>query len=175
MRDFACDFLIEVDNLDYNETDIKEVFNICLNQPLSQWEMKKLGNLGYWDFVYHIYHRGEPKHPPQAKSHSTDCPLLPPAVSGSTSPPMTHKRRRKNGPAVAPREVADNSAAAPPVAANDVAAVPPVVADVAAMPPGAAEEAAASPQAANETAAPPEVAEDAALPPEAVMSLPRSH
>ncbi len=137
--------------------------------------MEKLGNLGYWDFVYHIYHRGEPKHPPQAKSHSTDCPLLPPAVSGSTSPPMTHKRRRKNGPAVAPREVADNSAAAPPVAANDVAAVPPVVADVAAMPPGAAEEAAASPQAANETAAPPEVAEDAALPPEAVMSLPRSH
>ncbi len=57
MREFACDFLIEMDQLDYSE-DIKEVFNICLDQPLSMWEMEKLGNLGFWDFVYHVYHRG---------------------------------------------------------------------------------------------------------------------
>ncbi len=59
MRDFSCDFLIEVDNLDYNEADIKEVY-----KPLSLWEMEKLGNLGFWNFVYHVYHRGEPEPPP---------------------------------------------------------------------------------------------------------------
>ncbi len=92
MRNFACKFHTEVDNLHYNE-------------PLSLWEMEKLGNLGFWDFVYHVYHRGEPEPPPQAKSHPTDCPPFPPTVSGSPSPPMTRnrRRRRKNGPAAAPR------------------------------------------------------------------------
>ncbi len=77
VRNFTCDFLIEVDNLDYSEADVKEVFNICLDQPLSLWELEKLGNLGFWDFVYHVYHLGEPEPPPQAKSHSTDCTPLP--------------------------------------------------------------------------------------------------
>ncbi len=60
--------------MDYNEADIKKVFNIRLDHPLSLWEMEKLGNLVFWDFVYHVYHRGEIEPPPQAKSHSTDCP-----------------------------------------------------------------------------------------------------
>ncbi len=64
VRDFACDFLIKVDILDCNEADVKEVFNICLDQPLRLQEMEKLGNLGFWDFVYHIYHHGEPELPP---------------------------------------------------------------------------------------------------------------
>lgn len=77
VRDFACDFLIEVDNLDYSKADIKEVFNICLSQPLSLWETEKLGNLGFWDFIYHVYNCGELEPPPQAKSHSTHCPPFP--------------------------------------------------------------------------------------------------
>ncbi len=85
--------------------------SITLSAP---WEMEKLWNLGYWDFVYHVYYRGEPEPPPQAKSHSTDCPRLPPAVSGSPSTLMTHKRRRsKNGPAVAPLEAARRCCTAP--------------------------------------------------------------
>ncbi len=124
---FACNFFIEVDNLDYNVADIKEVFNICLDQPLSLWEMEKQGNLGFWDFVCHVYHCGEPEHPPQVKFHSTDCPPFPPVVSGSPSPPMTHnRRRRKNGPAAAPPEVAKD-AAAPPEVAKDAPAQPEVV------------------------------------------------
>ncbi len=105
VRNFTCDFLIEVDNLDYSEADVKEVFNICLDQPLSLWEMEKLGNLGFWDFVYHVYHLGEPEPPPQAKSHSTDCTPFPPAVSGSPSPPMA-----RNRPSAAPPEAADDAA-----------------------------------------------------------------
>ncbi len=124
---FACNFFIEVDNLDYNVADIKEVFNICLDQPLSLWEMEKQGNLGFWDFVCHVYHCGESEHPPQVKIHSTDCPPFPPVVSGSPSPPMTHtQRRRKNGPAAAPPEVAKD-AAAPPEVAKDASAQPEVV------------------------------------------------
>ncbi len=143
VRDFACDFLIEVDNLYYSEADVKEVFNICLDLPLSLWEKEKLGNVAFWDFVYHVYHRGEP--PPQIKSHSTDCL---PFVSGSPSPPMTRKhRRRKNGPAVVPREAADDTAAGPPEAPEE-ATTPQEAADDADMPPEVADATAAPPEAA---------------------------
>ncbi|XP_058610648.1 uncharacterized protein LOC131526381 [Onychostoma macrolepis] len=129
--DFVCVFLIALVNLDYNEADVKEVFNICLDQSLSLWEIEKLGNLGFWDFIYHVYHCGEPELPPQAKSHSTDCPPIPPAVSGSPSPPMTQKRRRKNGPAAAPPEAAKDAAAAPPVEADYAAVAPEAAKDTA--------------------------------------------
>ncbi len=143
VREIACDFLIKGDLLDYSEVDIKKVFNTYLDQPLSLWEMEKLGNLGFWDFVYRVYHRGEPVPPPQTKSHPTDCPPFPPTVSGSPSPPMTRNRRRKNWPAAVPPE-ATGDAAAPPEAAEEAAAPLDVPAEEAAAPPVVADEAAAS-------------------------------
>ncbi len=144
VREFACDFLIKVDLLDYSEADIKNVFNTYLDQPLSLWEMEKLGNLGFWDFVYRVYHRGEPEPPPQTKSHPTDCPPFPSTVSGSPSPSMTRNRRRKNWPSAVPPE-ATGDAAAPPEAEEEEAAAPlEVPAEEAAAPPVVADEAAAS-------------------------------
>ncbi|KAL0151904.1 hypothetical protein M9458_052796 [Cirrhinus mrigala] len=189
VRDFACDSLIEMDSLDYSEDDIKEVFNICLDQPLSLWEMEKLGNLGFWDFVYHVFDHEEPETPPQAKSHPTDCFLFPPAVSGSPSPLMTlkQKRRRKNGPASSATCI-EVEAVAPPVVADDAtvssvaaagATVPPEVADEAAAPKEVAVEAAVPQEAAKEAAAYPEAADDTEVPQEvageAAVSLVAPH
>ncbi|KAL0164091.1 hypothetical protein M9458_039844, partial [Cirrhinus mrigala] len=173
VRDFACDFLIEMNSLDYSEADIKEVFNICLDQLLSLWEMEKLGNLRFWDFVYHVFHRDEPKTPPQAKSHLTDCSPFPPAVSGSPSLLMTRKRRRrrKNGPASS-ATCTEEEAAVPPVTAEKAAAplIPtaPEMADDATAPQEAAEEAAVPQVVAVEAAGPPVTAEEAAVHPVAV-------
>ncbi len=112
------------------------------------------------------------------------------------SPPMTRNRRmRKNGPAVAPPEAADDAAAARPVVADNAtaarpevarrhcsapeeardAAAPPVEAEKAAVPPVVADDAAAPQRAAEEgQRSSPEAAQDAALPPEAVIPPPRS-
>lgn len=46
VRDFTCDFHFEVNHLHYNEADVKDVFNICPDQPLSLREMEKLAKLG---------------------------------------------------------------------------------------------------------------------------------
>ncbi len=188
VREFACDFLIEVDHLEYSDADIKEVFNICLNQPLSLWEMEELRNLGFWDFVYHVYHCGEPEPPPQAKSHSSDCPPFPPEVSGSP---------RKNGPERRPKRwpmILQLRSQWLPVMLLQCpqrqpkrlqcphrwlmkmhcSALPEVTQDAAA-PPEVAQDAAAPSEAAKDAAAPPEAADYAMeAPPEAVMPLPRS-
>ncbi|RXN33565.1 SH3 domain-containing -like protein [Labeo rohita] len=175
VRDFACDFLIEMNSLDYSEADIKEVFNICLDQPVSLWEMEKLGNLGFWDFVYHVFHRDEPETPPQAKSHLTDYSPFPPAVSGSPSLLMTRKRRRKIGPAssatcteeeAAVPPVMAEKAAAPLVVANKAAAFP-VLPNKAVAAPVMADDATALQEAAEEPAVPQVVADDATAPQEA--------
>ncbi len=84
-------------------------------KSLSLWEMEKLGNLGFCDIVYHVYHCGEPEPPLQAKSHSTDCPPPPPFHLQSVGAPAlqwpVNRRRRKNGPAAATPEVAEETVA----------------------------------------------------------------
>lgn len=40
IRDCACDFLVVVNDLDYEDNcDIKEVYNRSLDKPFSSWEM----------------------------------------------------------------------------------------------------------------------------------------
>ncbi len=169
VRDFACDFLIEVDSLDYSEADVKEVLTSASISLSARGRWRSWGILASGTFVYHVFHHEELEPPPQAKSHSTDCSPIPPAVSGSPSPPMTQKRRRsrKNGPASAPPEAADN-AAAPQEAAEDAAA-PQEAAEDAAAPQEAAEDGAAPQEAAVDVAAPQEAAVDAAAPQEAAV------
>lgn len=62
IRDFTCHFLAVVNTLDKYEDncDIKEVFNSCLDEPLSSLEMGRLGTLTFLEFVYQIYHHGGP-------------------------------------------------------------------------------------------------------------------
>ncbi|KAL0198031.1 hypothetical protein M9458_006571, partial [Cirrhinus mrigala] len=87
--DFACKFLTEVDHLDYSEADIKEVFNICLDQPLSLGRWRSCGI-----FVFRTsFTTSSILESRKAQSHRTDCSPLPP-ISGSPSPLMTCKRRR---------------------------------------------------------------------------------
>lgn len=61
VRDFACDFLFAVDEVDYSDNaDLNKIFNNCLREPLSPVERGRLEHLMFWDFVYHIYHCGIP-------------------------------------------------------------------------------------------------------------------
>ncbi len=94
IQDFACDFLAVINDLDYQDNnDLKEVFNSCLDEPLSPWEMVRLGTLTFWEFVYQIYHHG---------GHECLWGLEEPlwyTTHHNPSPPRTRKRRRrKNGP-----------------------------------------------------------------------------
>ncbi len=151
IQDFACDFLAVINDLDYQDNnDLKEVFNSCLDEPLSPWEMVRLGTLTFWEFVYQIYHHG---------GHDSLGLEEPPLVhypNHNPSPPMTRKRRRrKNGPTSSATSTEEDTA--PPEAANDIAAVPPEAPDDTAAPPVVAEYAAASPEAADNSAVPPEV------------------
>ncbi|RXN11545.1 glycine-rich RNA-binding 1-like protein [Labeo rohita] len=59
IRDLACDFLSVINDLDSEDNnDLKEVFNSCLDNSLSPWEMESLGSLTFWEFVYQIYYHG---------------------------------------------------------------------------------------------------------------------
>ncbi len=158
VKDFAYQFLFVAEGLNISDAELKDIFNTSLNEPVHAWEMGMLGILSFWQFVGYVYHRGEEGGLP---------PLGPPPIPLTDylvpSPPMTrNRRRRKNGPAVAPPEAADD--AARPVAADDTTAACPEVAEDTAAPPEEAGHAAASPVEAEEAAAPPVVADDAAAP-----------
>ncbi len=158
VKDFAYQFLFVAEGLNISDAELKDIFNTSLNEPVHAWEMGMLGILSLWQFVGYVYHRGEEGGLP---------PLGPPPIPITDylvpSPPMTrNRRRRKNGPAVAPPEAADD--AARPVAADDTTAACPEVAEDTAAPPEEAGHAAASPVEAEESAASPVVADDAAAP-----------
>ncbi len=156
VKDFAYQFLFVAEGLNISDAELKDIFNTNLNEPVHSWEMGMLGILSFWQFVGYVYHRGEEGGLP---------PLGPPPIPLTDylvpSPPMTRNRRRRNGPAVAPPEVADDAASACPEVAEDTAA-PTEEAGDAAAPPVKGEEAAAPPVVADGAAAPPVSADEAA-------------
>lgn len=81
--------------MDYSDNaDLKEVFNTCLTMPLSPWEMGRLGHLPFWKFVCQLHQSSRAEFLRSTNFHHTDYSPLPPAVSESPSPPVTHKRLR---------------------------------------------------------------------------------
>ncbi len=160
VKEFAYQFLFVAEGLNISDAELKDIFNTSLNKHVPAWEMGMLGILSFWQFVGYVYHRGEEVGLP---------PLGPPPIPRTDylvpSPPMTrNRRRRKNGPAVAPPDAADDAAAARPVVADDATAARPEVAEDTAVPPEEARDTAAPPVEAEESAAAPVVSDDAAAP-----------
>ncbi len=69
---FAQTFWTSTVGLDYNESVLKDFFNVCLDDPLPQWEMEGLRILDFWGFVRYLHHQwATPDHsePFQGFSH----------------------------------------------------------------------------------------------------------
>jgi len=56
LRECTCDFLVVVNDLDYEDNcDIKEVFNRSFDKALSSWEMGRLGTFCESTSPNHIF------------------------------------------------------------------------------------------------------------------------
>lgn len=80
---FAQTFWTIAVGLNYNETALKDLFNVCLDDPLPQWEKEGLRILDFRGFVRYLhsrsqcatpgksepFHRGFPHHPCPSDSH----------------------------------------------------------------------------------------------------------
>ncbi len=57
VRAFAQFFWTMSRGLDYQDAALKDIFNLCLDNPLPQWEMEQLRILDFWDFSNYVHHR----------------------------------------------------------------------------------------------------------------------
>ncbi len=58
-RSFAQIFWTLAVGLDYNESVLKDFFNVCLDDPLPQWEIVGLRILDFGGFVRYLHHRSQ--------------------------------------------------------------------------------------------------------------------
>lgn len=56
VRAFAQTFRTIARGLDYQDPALKDIFNLCLDDPLPQWEMEKLRVLDFWNFSNCLHH-----------------------------------------------------------------------------------------------------------------------
>ncbi len=56
---FAQTFWTLAVGLNYDESVLKDFFNVCLDDPLPQWEMEGLRILDFWGFVRYLHHRSQ--------------------------------------------------------------------------------------------------------------------
>ncbi|CAM4633500.1 unnamed protein product [Leuciscus chuanchicus] len=56
VRAFAQTFRTIARGLDYQDLALKNIFNLCLDDPLPQWEMEQLRVLDFWNFSNYLHH-----------------------------------------------------------------------------------------------------------------------
>ncbi len=89
---FAQTFWMFSVGLNYNEAALKSFFNVCLDDPLPQWEMEGLGIMDFWGFVKYLQVRVQCMVPDQSE------PLCRDFSTASALPTPTERwrvRRRK--------------------------------------------------------------------------------
>ncbi len=86
---FAQTFWTFLVGLNYNEAALKSFFNVCLDDPLPQWEMEGLGIMDFWCFVKYLQVRVQWMVPDQSKPLCRDFP------TASALPTPTERRRAR--------------------------------------------------------------------------------
>lgn len=61
VRAFTQKFWTRAKRLGCKDADIKITFNLCLDEPLLQWEMELVKSLDFWNFSRHLQLRQEGK------------------------------------------------------------------------------------------------------------------
>lgn len=56
VRAFAQTFRTIARGLDYQDPALKDIFNLCLDDPLPQWEIEQLRVLDFWNFSNCLHH-----------------------------------------------------------------------------------------------------------------------
>ncbi len=74
---FAQTFWTSPVGLNYNESVLKDFFNVCLDDPLPQWEMEGLRILNFWGFVRYLHHRSQWATPDNSEPFRRDFPTSP--------------------------------------------------------------------------------------------------
>ncbi len=88
---FAQTFWTLTVGLDYNESVLKDFFNVCLDDPLPQWEIEGLRILDFWGFVRYLHHRSQWATPDHSEPLRRDFPTSP----GPLTPTEKRRLRRK--------------------------------------------------------------------------------
>ncbi len=146
VRAFAQFFWTMSRGLEYQDAALKDIFNLCLDNPLPQWEMEQLRILDFWNFSNYVHHRKDWQILSPPESTCTDQPTVTPSPNQDHVPPIppTLKRRLR-------RKRAARNAVAITVSAESTA----VTAEV-----------------GKSTPLFPELVENATVTPESVESLP---
>ncbi len=98
VRAFAQFFWTMSRGLEYQDAALKDIFNLCLDNPLPQWEMEQLRILDFWNFSNYVHHRKDWQilSPPEATS--TDQPTVTPSPNQNhvlPIPPTLKRRLRR--------------------------------------------------------------------------------
>ncbi|XP_016335405.1 uncharacterized protein LOC107683868, partial [Sinocyclocheilus anshuiensis] len=112
---FAQTFWMLAVGLNYNEAALKDLLNICLDNPLPQWEVEGLEILDFWGFVRYLQGRSQWAIPGQSEPFCRDFPT----TSILQTPTKRRRVRRRTGkptPEPAPvRELTEPSPEPAPV------------------------------------------------------------
>ncbi|XP_016369068.1 glycine-rich RNA-binding protein 1-like [Sinocyclocheilus rhinocerous] len=64
VRAFAQRFWTGAERLDVQDMDLKDIFNLCLDESLPHWEMELVKSLDFWNFSRYLQLRKEGKSSP---------------------------------------------------------------------------------------------------------------
>ncbi len=78
VRAFAQFFWTMSRGLEYQDAALKDIFNLCLDNPLPPWEMEQLRILDFWNFSNYVHHRKDWQILSPPESTSTDQPTVTP-------------------------------------------------------------------------------------------------
>ncbi|XP_016370131.1 uncharacterized protein LOC107709969 [Sinocyclocheilus rhinocerous] len=90
---FAQTFWTLAVGLNYNDAALKDLLNICLDNPLPQWEVKGLEILDFWGFVRYLQGRSQWAKPGQSETFCRGFPT----TSILQTPTKRRRGRRKTG------------------------------------------------------------------------------
>ncbi len=95
---FAQFFWTMARGLEYPDSTLKEAFNLCLDDPLPQWEMEQLRGIDYWTFSKYLHHRKDWQilTPPESacRDHAT-LPLMSSQIQDPLQSPTLKRRLRR--------------------------------------------------------------------------------
>ncbi len=98
MGSFAQFFWTMARGLEYPDSTLKEAFNLCLDDPLPQWEMEQLRRIDYWTFSKYLHHRKDWQilTPPESacRDHAT-LPLMSSQIQDPLQSPTLKRRLRR--------------------------------------------------------------------------------